>query len=156
LKFGDVVMAAASAMVVFVLVGVPLHLALVSPLGYYWGDVVGMIIAILISAIIVGYVWAGKIWAENRMRAIGYIAILAAVLMGFAVIMETAALPDWGVWVKDKYLADNPGVTVAVTDWYYIEGLMLGIGVFIDVVLVLLLGFVGLYVGSMFKKPVKS
>jgi hypothetical protein len=156
LKFGDVVMAAASAMVIFVLVGVPLHLALVSPLGYYWGDIVGMIIAILISAVIVGYVFAGKIWEEHRMRAVGQIAILAAVLMGFAVIMETAALPHWGAWMKARYEADNPGVNVAETDWYYIEGIVLGLEVFIDVVLVLLLGFVGVFVGSMFKKTVKS
>jgi len=78
---------AASAMVIFVLIGFPLNLVLISPLGYYWGLL---------------YVWAGKIWEENRMRAIGEIAILAAVLMGFAVMIEAAALPHWGAWVQDK------------------------------------------------------
>jgi len=156
LKFGDVVMAAASAMVIVVLVGFPLHLVLVSPLGYYWGAFVGSIIAILISAVIVGYVCAGKIWEKDRMRAIGEIAVLAAVLMGFAVMIEAAAFPHWGSWVQDQYKAENPGVVVAESDWYYIEGIMLGMRVFISVVLVLVLGFVGVYVGSMFKKPVKS
>jgi len=47
-------------------------------------------------------------------------------------------------------------VAVAETDWYSIEGLMLGRQVFIDIVLVLVWGFVGVFVGSMFKKPVKS
>lgn len=42
------------------------------------------------------------------------------------------------------------------TDWYYIEGIMLAGQVFIDVILVLLLGFAEVYVGSMFKKTVKS
>ena len=156
MKFGDVVMAAASAMVIFVLIGFPLHLVFISALGYFWGAVVGSIIAILFSAVIVGYVWAGKIWETDRMRTIGEITVLAAVLMGFAAMIEVAALPHWGAWVQDKYEADNPGVVVAETDWYYIEGVMLGSQVFFDVVLVLLLGFVGVYVGSMFKKPVKS
>jgi len=152
LKFGDVVMATASAMVILVLIAFPLHLVLFSPLGYYWGAVIGSIIAILISAVIVGFVWAGKIWAENRMRAIGQIAILAAVLMGFAIMIEAAALPHWGTWAQDTYEAENPGVVVVEADWYYIEGLMLGGQVFINMILVLLLGFVGVYVGSMFKK----
>jgi len=156
LKFGDVVMAAASAVVIFVLIGFPLHLVFISPLGYYWGSIVGSIIAILISAVIIGYVCAGKIWEEKRITAIGQIAILAAVLMGFAAMIEVAALPHWGAWAQAQYEADNPGVVVSETDWYYIEGIILGLQVFINVILVLLLGFVGAYVGSMFKKPVKS
>ena len=156
LRFGDVVMATASAMVIFVLVGFPLHLVLFSPLGYFWGAVVGSVIAILISAVIVGFVCAGKIWEKDRMRTIGEIAVLSAVLMGFAVMIEAAALPHWGAWVQATYEAANPAVFVEETDWYFVEGLMLGLQLFINLVLTLALSFAGLYVGSMLKKPVES
>lgn len=156
MKFGDVVMATASAMVIYVLIGFPLHLALTSPLGYFWGSLVGSVIAFLITGVVVGYVYAGKIWEENRLRTIGEIAVLAAVLIAFAVTMETAAYPHWGVWMQAQYEAENPGAVVAETDWYFIEGMMLSRMVFINMVLVLVLGYVGVFVGSMFKKPVKS
>ena len=153
LKFGDVVTAVASSVVVMVLIHFPLMIVLIPTLGSYWGINVSAIISVLLSALIVGYVFAAKIWEESRMEAIAKITVLAALLMAFAVVMEVAAMADWTTWVKETYTGTPPS---SAFEWYVVEGVYLGAQAFLNVVIVLLLGFIGLYVGSMFKRPAKS
>ncbi len=156
MKFGDVVTAVASSVVVMVLIHFPLMIVLIPALGSYWGINVSAIISVLLSALIVGYVFAAKIWEESRMEAIAKITVLAALLMAFAVVMEVAAMADWTTWVKETYLEANPGASLSAFEWYVVEGTYLGAMMFLNVIIVLLLGFIGLYVGSMFKRPAKS
>jgi hypothetical protein len=154
LKFGDVVTAVAVLAVIMILIHFPLTMALVPALGYYWGINVSAIVSILLSALIGGYVFAGKIWEESRIEAIAKITVLAALLMAFSVVMETAAATaDWTAWVKQEYTGTAPS---SAFEWYAVEGMVLGSRVFLNVVIVLVLGFVGLYVGSMFKRPAKT
>jgi len=156
LKFGDVVTAVASSAVIMVLIHFPLMIALIPALGSYWGINVSAIISVLLSALIVGYVFAAKIWEESRMEAIAKITVLAALLMAFSVVMEAAAMADWTTWVKEMYLEANPGASLSPFEWYVVEGTYLGSIAFLNVVIVLLLGFIGLYAGSMLRKPKKS
>jgi hypothetical protein len=128
-------------------------IVLIPALGSYWGINVSAIISVLLSALIVGYVFAAKIWEESRMEAIAKITVLAALLMAFAVVMEVAAKADWTTWVKETYTGTPPS---SAFEWYVVEGVYLGAQVFLNVVIVLFLGFIGLYVGSMFKRPAKS
>jgi hypothetical protein len=156
LKFGDVVMAVATAAVIFVLIAFLLDWVLISAVGYFWGMNVGAIISIFLATLITGYIFAAQIW-EARMKAIAKITILAAALMMFTVIVEVAALGTyWAAWVNETYLDANPGANPSAFDWYGIASSYLGSQVVLNVVLVLVLAFIGLYIGSMFKRPAKS
>jgi hypothetical protein len=129
---------------------------LVPALGYYWGINLSAIVSILFSALIGGYVFAGKIWEESRLEAIAKITVLAALLIAFDIGVSNAAT-DWSTWAKGAYREANPGAAEpSAFEWYAIESTLLGSQVFLNVVLVLVLGFVGLYVGSMFKRPTKT
>jgi len=156
LRFGDVVTCVASLAVIMVLIHFPLLMVLVPALGFYWGLNVSAIISVFLSALIGGYIFAGKIWEEARMEAIAKITVLAAVLMMFAVVMESAALADWAPAVKEAYQEANPTATLSTFEWYAVESMWLSTQVVLNVVIVLALGFIGLYVGSMLRKPVKS
>jgi hypothetical protein len=109
--------------------------------------------------LITGYIFAGKIW-EARMKAIAKITVLAAALMMFTVVIEAAALGTyWTTWVHDAYLNANPDALVSppsTFDWYAIGSMYLGIQIVLNMVIVLVLGFIGLYIGSMLKRPAKS
>ena len=156
MKFGDVVMAVATGTVIMVLISFLLHMVLVPTMGYYWGLNVGSIISIFLATLITGYIFAGKIW-EARVKAIAKITTLAAALMMFTVVMEVAALGNyWTTWVHDTYLDANPGVVPSTSDWYAIGSMYLGSQVVLNVVIVLVLAFIGLYIGSMLKRPAKS
>ena len=156
MKFGDVVMAVATAAVIMVLISFLLDWVLISAIGYYWGMNVGAIISIFLATLITGYIFAGKIW-EARMKAIAKITILAAALMMFTVVMEAAALGTyWTTWVHDTYLDANPGANPSTSEWYAIGSMYLGVQVVLNVVIVLVLAFIGLYIGSMFKRVAKS
>jgi hypothetical protein len=156
LKFGDAVLAVATATVIMVLISFLLDWILISTISYYWAMNVGAIISIFLATLITGYIFAGKIW-ENRMKTIAKITILAAALMMFTVVMEVAALEnDWSTWVHNTYLDANPGAIPSASDWYAIESMYLGSQVVLNVVIVLVLAFIGLYIGSMFKRPANS
>jgi len=154
LKFGDVVTAVASLAVILVLVGFPIEMVLVPALGTDWATYVSGAVSIFLSALIGGYIFAGKIW-EARMEAIAKITVLSAALMIFYVI-SLPALADWNPAVKEAYLEANPGTTLSTSEWLNVESLAILQVMFIDVVMVLVFVFIGLYVGSMLRRPGKS
>jgi len=152
LRFSDVVVCVASLVVIMVLIGVPIEIVLAPALGPYWGSYVISAVNVLLSALIGGYVFAGKIWEEARLKTIAKISVLAAVLMVFYVI-SFPAFPHWGLAVRDAYEAANPGVELSNSEWFTVESTVLAQIMFIDVVMVLVLGFIGLYIGSMLRRP---
>jgi hypothetical protein len=154
LKFGDVVTAVASLAVIMVLVSFPLEMVLVPALGSDWGPYVNLVVSVLLSALIGGYIFAGKIW-EARMEAVTKITVLAATLMIFYII-SFPALAHWNLTVEEAYEAANPGTTLSTTEWLTVESMALSQTMFIYIVMVLVLGFIGLYVGSMLRRPVKN
>ena len=154
MKFGDVVIAVASIAVIAVLIGFPLMLVLIAALGFYLGQNVGAAVSFLLSSLIVGYIFAGKI-LEARREAIAKITVLAAVLVTFNV-MFFPTHADWAPYIKETYEAANPGSTLSTLDWFIVELMALSQVMFLNVVIVLVLGFIGLYVGSMLRRPVKS
>lgn len=117
------------------------------------GPIVSSAVSILLSALIGGYIFAGKIH-EARTAASAKTIVLAAVLMIFYLI-NLPSLGHWNQVVKEEYEAANPGATLSTAEWYIVESMALGQMIFIYVVIVLLLGFAGLYVGSMFRRPAK-
>jgi hypothetical protein len=153
LKFGDVVMAVATAAVIMVLIQFLLGWILVPAMGYFWGINVDAIISIFLATLITGYVFAAKIW-ESRIKAIAKITILGAAFMMLIAVMQVAALSgDWTAWVKASYTGTTPS---SASEWYAVESMYLSSQVVLNVVLVLVLAFIGLYIGSMLKRPAKS
>jgi hypothetical protein len=150
LKFGDIVTAVASAALILLILIFPMDMVLIPALGFYWGLNVGAIISVLLTALIVGYVFAGKI-SESRIESITKIAVLSGVLMVFLVGIQAAAT-DWKTVVTDAY----KGESHTAFEWYVLEAVALSGQMLINAVIVLVLGFIGLYVGSMVRKPKKS
>jgi hypothetical protein len=154
LKFGDVVTAVASLIVILVLVTFPMTLLSRSVLDPSYGGYVSVAVSFLITAIIVGYIFAGKI-AEARLESVSKIAVLSAALMVFYVI-SFPALADWNPLVKESYQAANPGSTLSTSEWLSLEDWAITQTIFLYVVMVLVLAFIGLYAGSMLRKPKKN
>jgi len=74
LKFSDVILAVAAALVIDILVVVVLLMVLISPMGSYWGLNSAGMVSVLIAGLLVGYLFAVKIQEESRMKAVGKIA----------------------------------------------------------------------------------
>jgi len=155
LKFGDIIIAVASLVVLVILISFPLTLVLTPALGNLGGFMLSAIIAFLLSAIIVGYIFAQNIWEENRTKTIAKIAILFTVLAISLIITEMATV-EWAPMFRAEYLKANPTATPSAFDWYYIQRLQLIAEDFILVVFMFALSFIGLYISSMLKKPAKT
>ena len=151
MKFGDVVTAVASLAVIAVLVSFPLSMVLIPALGFSWGQNISAIVSFLLSGLIGGYIFAEKIW-EGRMEAIAKITVLSTVLMIFSALIGAAVFADWTQMAKDTYLEANPTATLSTTEWYVVVSQMTSQVVFINVIMVLALGFIGLYVGSALRR----
>jgi len=156
LKFGDVIMAVAAAAVIGVLVLVVLLTVLISPLGSYWGLNSAGFVSILVAGLLVGYLFAVKIQEESRMKAVGKIAVLLAFVQAFAVMISFPSNSYYGAWTKETLQSIFQTGSWTTVDWFVYEELALFTNVALNVVLTLVLGFIGLYVGSMLRKPKKS
>ncbi len=154
MRIGDIVICVASIAVIFALIAVPLELLFVSVLGLEPGYDVGVFVAIFLSALVSGYIFAGKLW-EARRESIAKITVVWTALVIVIAANIPAAVEDWGPKVKAEYLAANPGATLSTSEWVYWEMMYVDIFIFITIALTLVLSLIGLYVGSMLKKPVK-
>jgi ABC-type transport system involved in multi-copper enzyme maturation permease subunit len=158
LKFSDVILAVASIFVIWILLGSLLNLALI-PANTSIGGEVSVMVSVLISALIVGYVFAGKIWEESRMKSIGKIIVLTAVLMVISVMLVYAVLPDFRTVLIDA-LNSMYGVSTTAswthTDWFAHELMLLALEDALFAVYGLVFGFIGLYLGSMRKPSAKT
>jgi len=156
LKFGDVILAVATIGVIDAMIWFVLGAALIPSIGSFWGMNSTGIISMLIAALVVGYVLAGKIQEESRIRAVGKISVLSASVIASIVMISAAANPYYKDWI-DETLRDMYATSAwTTTDWYVYGQLALMTLVVLNVVLVLILTFIGLYVGSMLRKPKKS
>jgi len=110
----------------------------------------------LVAGLVVGYVFAGKIQEESKMRAVGKIAVLFGAVMSSATMIALSANGYYTTWVTE-YLQSNYSTGAwTTTDWYVYGQLVLAGQVALNVLLALVLGFIGLYIGSMLRKPRKS
>jgi len=155
LRFGDVVTAVASLVVILVLVDFLLGIVLIPAIGLDWGGYVTGAVSIFLTAFIVGYVFARKIWEEAGMEAIAKITVLGAVLMVFYVV-NFPALGDWTPAVKEAIQKAHPTSTFSTSQWVTLESMALTQTVAINMVMAIVFGFIGLYVGSMLRRPAKS
>jgi hypothetical protein len=156
LKFSDVILAVATVAVIDVLVFFVLGIALIPSVGSYWGLNSSFILSLLVAGLVVGFVFAGKIQEESRIRAVGKISVLLGAVESSAVMLSNSANGYYSAHVKEtlQSMYSTGGWTTA--DWYVYEQLALVEQVALNVILALVLGFIGLYIGSMLRKPRKS
>jgi len=109
-----------------------------------------------VASLIVGYVFAAKIQEGSRMGAIGRIVVLFAVVIMFAFLASVAVNPYMGAVMEEglESMFSTSGWTT--TDWLGYSQLVLVMMAAFNVVFALVFGFIGLYAGSMLKKPKKS
>ena len=110
----------------------------------------------LVAGLVAGCVFAGKIQEESKMRAIGKIAVLFGAGMLFATMIALSANGYYSAWVKENLQSTFSTGAWTTTDWYVYEQLTLAGQVALNVLLALVLGFIGLYAGSMLRKPKES
>ena len=156
LKFGNVILAVASIAVIDIMLDFVLGIALIPSIGSYWGMNSAGIISMLIAALVVGYVLAGKIQEESRIRAVGKISVLSAWVIAFYEMISAAANPYYKDWIDETLKGMYATDAWTTTDWYVYGHLALMTYVVLNVVLVLVLIFIGLYAGSMLRKQKKS
>jgi len=156
LKFSDVILAVATVAVIDVFVYFVLGIALIPSMGSYWGLNSAAIVSILVAALVVGCVFAGKIQEESRIRAVGKIAVLFGAVMSSAVMTSLSANGYYSAWIKETLQSTYSTGAWTTTDWFVYEQLWLAGQVALNVLLALVLGFIGLYAGSMLRKPKKS
>jgi len=157
LKFGDLVMSVATISVINTLIGFPLELLFISALGLKLGEDIGVFVAMFLSALIGGYIFAGKIW-EARRETITKITVLWAALVMLIVTMIPGGLAHWGLMAEEEFELMFPGAAEPSTaaEWVSYEMMYNASFMFFVVAIALVLGFIGLYVGSMLKRPAKS
>jgi hypothetical protein len=156
LKFSDVILAVATVAVIDVLVDFVLCIVLIPSMGAYWGLNSSFIISALVAGLVVGWVFAGKIQEESRMRAVGKIAVLLGAVEAAAVMLSASANGYFNAFVTETLQSMFSTSAWTTTDWFVYTQFALLEGVVLNVVLVLVLGFIGLYAGSMFRKPKKT
>jgi len=156
LKFSDVILAVATVAVIFVFVYFVFCLALIPSLGSYWGVNSAGIVSILVAGLVVGCIFAEKIQEESRIRAVGKIAVLFGAETSFATVMSLSANGYYSAWVKETLQSNYSTGAWTTTDWFVYEQLALVGQVALNVLLALVLGFIGLYAGSMLRKPKES
>ena len=156
MKFGDIVTAVASLIVIVGLTMLPLYVVLAPTLGVLWGGMVVGVISTLVSSVIVGYIFAGKM-LDGRREAIAKIAVLSAALVMVSVMCLIAAVPDWGPHLNDVFQEMYPeAANWSISEWVAAEITLVYLDMFLNAVITFVVGFVGLYVGSMLRKPSKS
>jgi hypothetical protein len=156
LKFSDAIVAVATFSVIFILVVAVLLYVFISPLGSYSALNSAAVISILIAGLLTGYLFAVKIQEESRIRAVGKITVLLGFVELFAVLIGFPTNSYYGAWSKETLQSMYNTGSWTNTDWFAHEGLLTFMYVALNVVLVLVLGFITLYAGSMLRKPKKK
>jgi glycerol uptake facilitator-like aquaporin len=148
LKFSDVVVATASIVLVGFLLNSVLRVAFIPLASASTSELLAWIIAFLVTSLIVGYVFALKIQEESKIKAIGKIVVLSSLAV-MLLIMVWFANPLANPAIKDSMesMLNTSGWTNS--DWSVYSAFFATI----DVVVALVFNFIGLYVGSMLRKP---
>lgn len=154
LKFGDVVVAAASLAVVYILIYSVLGIALV-PMNSVWGLNVAFVVSVLVSASIVGYVFAGKIREESRMVSMGKVVVLFAFVI-MLIVIGSGAMGHSGALVDENLQNMYDTSSWTNMDWVAYETVVGALNTSMNILLALALSFIGLYLGSMHTPSAKT
>jgi hypothetical protein len=153
LRFGDVATAVASLFLVTVLISYPLEIVLISTLGLHPGPPIGASITVFLGALIIGYTFSGRM-GNGRKESVAKIAVFFTVLMIFSIVLNNAVLgEDFTNWVHESYQESNPTASLTTFEWFLVGGLFIGSQIFMNTVVLFPLSLIGLFAGSMLRKP---
>jgi hypothetical protein len=148
LKFSNVIIATVSLLLVGLILHGFLLVAFIPLNSGSLSDTLAFVVAFLVASLVVGYVFALNIQEESRTKATGVIVVLSAftLMTAYSIWMANGfAYP----WFKDALNSIYNRTTW--TD--YDLNAYAALNVSVLVILYLVLSFIGLYVGSMLRKP---
>lgn len=154
MKFGDIITAVATYAVLQVLIAFLLTSAALPAFGvtmvaHYWAGLT----AVFLSMLIVGYLFSEEIRKSSR-DAILRIIVLSAFYELLVVVFQPT-LADWIPFAIETPTATFAGTTVTTLEWFLYNLSRRGNMVF-NILIVLGLGYIGLYGGSKLKHSPKS
>jgi len=148
LKFSDVTMATVSLVLMGLILDAFLLVAFGSLNSNSTSNLLAFIISFLASSLVVGYVFALKIQEESRIKTIGVIVILST--FTFMLFLGVwIANPFASPWFKDTLNNDFNTSGWTNYDWAAYSALIVSV----DAIITLGITFIGLYAGSMLRKP---
>jgi len=150
LKFGDVIIATVSLVLFGLLLNGFLLVAFGSLSASSTSDTLASIISFLVASLVVGYVFALKIQDESRTKAIGVIVVLSAfaLLIFISIWMATPFAYNW----EQDFL--NSMFNRTTSSWsHYDLNAYAALAGSIEVIMGIVISYIGLYIGSMFRKP---
>jgi hypothetical protein len=151
LKFSDVIIATVSLVLVGLILDAFLMVAFVPLNSNSMSATLASVIAFLVASLVVGYVFALKIQDEPRIRAIGVIVVLSAFTLAIfqSIWMANSFASPWF-----RESLNNMFNTSGWTnyDWNAYSAFAVSVHVIVGLVVI----FIGLYVGSMLRKPKKT
>jgi hypothetical protein len=148
LKFSDVIIATVSLFLLGFILDTFLMVAFGSLSASSTSDTLAFVISGLVASLVVGYVFALKIQEESRIKATGVIVVLSGftMLIFMAIVMaNNFAYP----WFNDSI--NNMFNRTTWTD--YDLNAYAALAVSVEVIMTLVVTFIGLYAGSMLRKP---
>jgi heme exporter protein D len=114
-------------------------------------DWLSYIITFLVVSFVVGYVFALKIQEESRIRAVLSITVLTSFLAIFFFAIWIAS-PFGSPWFKDSLSSSINTSGWTDYQWSAYTALLVSL----DVLIGFVLSFIGLYAGSLLRKPKKT
>jgi len=149
LKFGDVIIATVSLVLLALILNAFLMFGFISMNNDQLAAMLSTIIATLISSLVVGYVFALKIQEDSRIKATGVIDVLSAFTL---LVFETVWICNYyGMqWFMEDFNNVFKPPSSGWTPYAYAAHAALLISII--VILAFVVVFIGLYVGSMFRK----
>ena len=152
MRFGDIIIAVASLFLVTFLISYPLEIVLIQILGLSLAPTIGALVSVLLGGLIIGYIFSRKI-GNSRKEAIVTISILFTVLMIFSIILNNAVLGNYFTnWVNETYQESNPTESLTSFEWFVVGGLFIGSQMFMNIIILFVFSFIGLYSGSTLRK----
>ncbi|MGB9842016.1 MAG: hypothetical protein ACPLKZ_04735 [Candidatus Bathyarchaeales archaeon] len=151
MKFGTVVTAVALYAVLQVLFAFPLTVLALQVLGVtmvaHYSAGLG---AVFLSMLLVGYLFSAEIWQWRR-DAVLRILVLSAFYELLVVVFQPT-LADWIPFAISKPRDAFDGTVVTTVEWFLYDLSRRG-NMFAGVLIVIGVGFLGLYAGLKLKKP---
>ena len=152
MRFGDIIIAVASLFLVTFLISYPLEIALIQILGLSLAPTIGALVSVLLGGLIIGYIFSEKM-GNGRNQVIVTISILFTVLMIFSIILNNAVLGNYFTnWVNETYQESNPAESLTSFEWFVVGGLFIGSQMFMNIIILFVFSFIGLYSGSTLRK----
>jgi hypothetical protein len=148
LKFSNVIIATVSLVLLGLILDAFFMVGLISMNNDRLADMISFIIAVLVSSLVVGYVFALRIQEDSRIKAIGVIDVLST----FTVLVFDS------IWICNTYASE--WFTEDINDVFNTSGwtpyeYAAHTALFVSILAIMgfVVIFIGLYVGSMLRKP---